>query len=84
LSLNVVFDVNGRYDISTLLFWNYTSEGSDVDNIDFTFFDAGNVQVGALSIGPALGSSPGILAQDIVLEAPLNALRHHVPDRQQR
>ncbi len=70
--LELRFDFNGRYDISTLHFWNYTSENYDVDNIDFTFFDAGNVQVGALSISPALGSSPGIRAQDILLPAPLN------------
>ncbi len=60
------------FDITTLPYWNYTAESYDVDNIDFTFFNMNNVQQGMLSISPDLGSSPGILAQDIVLAAPLN------------
>ena len=70
--LELVFDFGQAYDITTLHFWNYTAEGFDVDNIDFTFFDVTNMAVGTLSIEPDLGSSPGILAQDIPLAAPLN------------
>lgn len=70
--LELLFDFQIEYDISTLHFWNYTSESFDVDNIDFTFFSAADIEVGSLSISPALGSSPGILAQDILLDAPLN------------
>lgn len=70
--LELLFDFNQEYDITTLHFWNYTSEGFDVDNIEFTFFNSLNTQVGSLAISPALGSSPGILAQDISLAAPLN------------
>ncbi|SEN04916.1 DUF4457 domain-containing protein [Nitrosomonas marina] len=70
--LELLFDFGQEYDISTLHFWNYTSENYDVDNIDFTFFNSSNVQVGTLGVQPALGSFPGILAQDIVLPAPLN------------
>lgn len=70
--LELLFDFGQEYDIDTLHFWNYTSEDFDVDNIDFTFFNSSNVQVGSLGVQPALGSSPGILAQDIVLPAPLN------------
>ena len=70
--LELLFDFGVQYDLSTLHFWNFPGEGFDVDNIDFTFFDASNTQVGALSVAPALGSSPGIRAQDIVLAAPLN------------
>lgn len=70
--LELVFDFGQEYDISTLHFWNYTSEDYDVDNIDFTFFNQSNVEVGSLSISPDLGTSPGITAQDIVLAAPLN------------
>lgn len=69
--LELNFDFFERYDISTLHFWNYTSEGYDVDNIDFSFFDGNGSFVGGLSIQPALGSSPGIRAQDIELPAPL-------------
>lgn len=70
--LELKFDFNQEYDISTLHFWNYTSESYDVDNVAFTFFNGANVQVGALAVSPALGSAGGIEAQDIALAAPLN------------
>ncbi|MEQ8233609.1 MAG: PEP-CTERM sorting domain-containing protein [Gammaproteobacteria bacterium] len=70
--LELIFDFGQSYDISLLHFWNYTGESYDVDNIDFTFFNAAAQQVGALSIQPDLGTSPGIRAQDIPLAAPLN------------
>jgi hypothetical protein len=70
--LELLFDFQEQYDLTTLHFWNYTAENYDVDNIDFTFFDGSNTQVGNLSILPALGTSPGISAQDILLPAPLN------------
>jgi hypothetical protein len=70
--LELLFDFGIEYDINTLHFWNYTEEGFDVDRVAFTFFDASNSNVGSLEIFPALGSSPGITAQDITLAAPLN------------
>lgn len=70
--LELLFDFGQEYDISTLHFWNYTNEAYDVDKVDFTFFNSSNSQVGNLTVYPALGSSPGIAAQDIVLAAPLN------------
>jgi hypothetical protein len=70
--LELVFDLGIPYDISTLHFWNYTAEGFDVDNVDFTFFGPSGQQVGTLSVQPDLGTSPGITAQDIPLAAPLN------------
>ena len=70
--LELLFDFQQEYDISTLHFWNYDGETYDVDNVDFTFFNGANTQVGALSIQPALGASPAIFAEDIVLAAPLN------------
>jgi MYXO-CTERM domain-containing protein len=70
--LELLFDFNTEYDISTLHFWNYDGEGFDVDNVDFTFFNGANAQVGTLSVQPALGASPAIFAQDILLAAPLN------------
>ncbi len=69
--LELEFDLQGAYNLTTLHFWNYTSEGYDVDNIEFNLFN-GNTSVGTLTIEPALGSSSGIEAQDIVLDAPLN------------
>jgi hypothetical protein len=70
--LELLFDFNQEYDITTLHFWNYTAEGFDVDQIDFTFFNESSSQVGDLTVFPALGTSPGIMAQDIALAAPLN------------
>lgn len=70
--LELVFDFQKEFDIDTLHFWNFTGEGFDVDNVDFTFYDSQSTEVGTLSIQPALGSSPGIKAQDISLAAPLN------------
>ena len=69
--LELKFDFFQLYDIQTLHFWNYTSESYDVDNVDFTFFDGNNAQIGALSIQPELGSDPGIRAENIDLPAPL-------------
>ncbi len=70
--LELLFDFGTEYDITMLHFWNYTGESYDVDNIAFSFFDSSNTLVGSLSVNPALGSNGGILAEDIVLAAPLN------------
>jgi MYXO-CTERM domain-containing protein len=70
--LELRFDFGIEYDISTLHFWNYTSEDFDVDTVAFTFFNAASALVGSLEVDPDLGSSPGIRAQDISLAAPLN------------
>lgn len=70
--LELHFDFGGVYDISMLHFWNYTAEDHDVDLIEFSFYDQGGKFVDALVIQPALGSAPGIGAQDIPLPAPLN------------
>lgn len=73
--LELLFDFGQAYDIQTLHFWNYNGEAYDVDKVSFKFFDAGNQQVGALDVLPALGNSPAIYAQDIELAAPLNVRR---------
>lgn len=70
--LELKFDFQIEYDLSVLHFWNYTSEDYDVDNVDFTFYNGSNSLVGSLSVAPALGSYPGIRAEDIALDAPLN------------
>ncbi len=71
-SLELLFDFQQQYDLTTLHFWNYNGEAYDVDDIQFTFFDGSNTQVGSRSVSPALGSTPNIFAEDIVLVAPLN------------
>jgi len=73
--LELLFDFDRPYDIQTLHFWNYNGEAYDVDLVSFTFYDADHIEVGALDVSPALGSSPAIYAQDIELPAPLN-IRH--------
>lgn len=70
------FDLGDEYNLSTFHFWNYHTEGFDVDNIDLTFFDAANQLVGSLlGVAPALGgSSPSdateIFAENAVLSFP--------------
>jgi hypothetical protein len=73
-AIDLLFDFQQEYDISTLHFWNYNSEGFDVDQVDFTFFNGASELVGSLSIAPALSSSPAIRAQE-------RALRYDLPDR---
>lgn len=70
--LELDFDFGQSYDVTTLHFWNYTSESYDVDDISFQFYDSFMNLQGELSVMPELGSSPGISAQDIELIAPLN------------
>ena len=70
--LELLFDFGVEYDINTLHFWNYTAESFDVDSISFTFFNGLDNLVGTQSLAPALGSAGGILAEDILLPAPLN------------
>jgi len=70
--LELLFDFGLEYDITTLHFWNYTGESFDVDTVDFTFYNALDQLQGTLAVNPALGSSPGIQAEDIPLAAPLN------------
>ncbi len=54
--LRLVFDLQKEYDLTTLHFWNYHSEGFDVDDVDFEFFDGNNNSVGTLSdVAPNLG-----------------------------
>lgn len=70
--LELIFDFFVSYDIETLHFWNYTGESFDVDEVVFTFFDAVGSEIGIETVNPALGTSPGIRAQDIPLASPLN------------
>lgn len=71
--LELYFDFGQEYDLTTLHFWNYHSEGFDVDDIDLTFFNAEGAQVGSLlDIEPRLGNSTGsdstpITAEDLAL-----------------
>jgi len=71
-ALELQFDFGDAYDLTTLHFWNYTGEAYDVDQIEFTLFDGQGTEVGTLTVTPALGTSPGIRAEDIPLAAPLN------------
>ncbi len=71
--LELDFDFGVEYDLLELHFWNYFGEGFDVDNIDFTFFDANNSLVGTLlGVAPALGGggSNPIFAENYALAFP--------------
>ena len=65
--LELIFELQSEYNLTTFHFWNYTAEGYDVDNIDLNFYDAANILVGSLlNISPAVSNSP-ILSEDFSL-----------------
>lgn len=71
--LELDFDLQHNYDLTTLHFWNYFTETYDVDTIDLLFYDSSNTLITSqLGITPALGG-PGssdsipIEAQDIAI-----------------
>lgn len=72
--LELDFALEAEYTLSTFHFWNYSSNAWDVDNIDLTFFDGSQNQVGDVLhiVDPALGgtSESEIKAQHIPLELP--------------
>jgi hypothetical protein len=71
--LDLRFDFLQQYDLSTLHFWNYSSDNFDVDQIDFSFYDSANSLMGSLTTFPTASPSENdISAQNYVLAAPLN------------
>lgn len=74
--LELDFDFGMEYDLTTFHFWNYHSEGFDVDDIDLMFFDASMTLVGTVEdVMPALGNTTGsdstpIFAEDLALNFP--------------
>ena len=58
-NLELVFDFGVEYDLSEVHFWNYHTEGFDVDSVTFEFFNASNVSVGTLGFSPLLGNGSG-------------------------
>lgn len=75
-ALELDFDFGIEYDLTTFHFWNYHSEGYDVDEVDLTFYDASMSLVGTIDdVIPALGNATGsdgdpIFAEDIPLDFP--------------
>jgi len=66
--LELVFDLGREYDLETIHFWNYFIEESDVDNIDFRFFNANNQSVGQLlGVEPSIGAGDPITSEDIAV-----------------
>ena len=54
--LEVEFDFDGDYDLTSFHLWNYTGENYDVDSVELTFLDSGGAVVSTASvIDPALG-----------------------------
>lgn len=72
-NLELDFDLGADYDLIGFHFWNYHTEGFDVDDIDLRFFDSSMTLVGSLlNIVPALGNGTGsdstpVLAEDFAL-----------------
>lgn len=67
-SLELVFDFEMEYDLTHFHFWNYHSEGYDVDDVLLTFFDGNGTTVGQLNVQPALGNGTGSDATPIFAE----------------
>lgn len=57
--LELDFDFGLEYDLLTLHFWNYHSEGYDVDDVTFTFYNALGELIGTLDVQPVLGNATG-------------------------
>ena len=82
--LELIFDFGQEYDISTLHFWNYTAEGFDVDNVDFTFFNQSNVQVGVIVDTASFRLFSGYSCGRYCLGGTAErAIRNSFPDRHQ-
>jgi hypothetical protein len=56
-ALELRFDLGGPYDLETVHFWNYHSEGFDVDEVSLSFFDASGSAIGNYSFSPVTGGS---------------------------
>ena len=71
--LELDFDFQAEYDLTTLHFWNYLTNQYSVDTIVFTFYDAARNQVGTLTESPRLGrngASGPIIPEDYTLNFP--------------
>ncbi len=72
-TLEVDFNFGAEYDLITFHFWNYFTEGFDVDDIDFKFFDSSNTLVGNIdNIAPQIGGGNPISAENLALSFPTN------------
>lgn len=76
-ALELDFDFGVEYDLKAMHFWNYHSEGFDVDTIVFNFYDAVRTLVGSLTESPLLGNTDGsdgtpISPEDYLLAFPTN------------
>lgn len=76
-TLETDFDLLVDYDLTTLHFWNYFTEGYDVDNIDLRFYNASNTLIASqLGIAPATSAGNPIAAEDIPLTADAKNVRY--------
>lgn len=79
--LELDFDLQQEYNLTTLHFWNYYGESFDVDTIDLLFFDASHALVGTqpgiapLLGGPGNSDSTPINAEDIDISANAQGVR---------
>lgn len=67
--LELIFEFNDEYFLTSIHFWNYFTEQFDVDQIDFVFYSAAEIEVGRQTVNPSMGqNSAGQNANDIVAE----------------
>jgi hypothetical protein len=67
--LELVFTFSGTYNLRSILFWNYSGEDFDVDQITFEFFNATNISVLNYTVELRLGqNSDGSNTNPIVAE----------------
>ena len=63
----LLFDLKADYQLETIHFWNYNTEGFDVDSIEFEFLNAGEEVISELTVTPQTGFE-NILAEDFPID----------------
>ncbi len=63
----LLFDLKADYQLETIHFWNYNTEGFDVDSIAFEFLNAEQETISEITVTPQTGFE-NILAEDFPIE----------------
>jgi len=63
----LLFDLQGNYQLTTIHFWNFNGEGFDVDSIEFEFLNAAEEVISELTVTPQT-SFERILAEDFPVD----------------
>jgi predicted nucleic-acid-binding Zn-ribbon protein len=71
--LELLFDLQQEYSITTVHFWNYFTEFYDVDTVELTFVDSSNAQTASITINPEMGTPNPVESEDIDLDENLSS-----------